>query len=101
MSARRMRMLRTGAVALSFVAGCSSVAYAFWSGAGTGSVSERVDDPHALVLTPGPDLSELFPGGTGSVTVRIDNPNPVQVFVPSLQLDPARADAIEVDDAAV
>lgn len=100
MSARRTRIACALAIALSFVVGSAAVAVAYWSGTGTGSISERVDNSHALVLVPGVAMPDLYPGGSGSVTVRVDNPNPVQVLVPKLQLDTSQVAPVEVDAAA-
>lgn len=97
---RRATLVLSGALAATFLVGSAGLAFAYWSGPSTGTVSERVDDTRPVTITPGIALAELAPGASGTVTVRMGNPNPVQVLIPSLEADAGAPAAITVDPAS-
>lgn len=62
-------------------------AFAYWTGAGSGTASGGTSTGPLITLSPGSPTAALYPGGSTSVVLTITNANTVDVRVSSLVLD--------------
>lgn len=77
MKRMRNRIIATGAVAMTLVAG---VAFANWTASGSGSGAAKAASATASTVTAGSPTADLYPGQTeGDVYISVDNPNPYAI----------------------
>jgi hypothetical protein len=63
------------------------IAYAYWSGAATGSGSGQSGDITAVSVSSGAPIASLYPGGQADLVVSVSNPNSSVVHLTSLSLN--------------
>jgi hypothetical protein len=85
-----LNLRRVPVIAGLVAVGIVAAALAYWTGAGSGSVSTTLDNPLELTLSAGVPSDPISPGDVASVAVVADNPNPYEIHIASLSLDTGR-----------
>lgn len=75
------------AAAVLVALGVASSAAGYWSGPGSGSISETDGTIQTISVSPGTASGQLYPGAAEDVALSFSNPNPFAVQVGSVSLD--------------
>lgn len=66
------------------------IAYALWSGTGSGIGAASTGTTTAMTLSPATPTTTLYPGGSSPVVLTVSNPNDASIHITSLVLNTAQ-----------
>lgn len=84
-------------IAVAILAAGATGAFAYWSGAGSGTATTVLANTETLSFEPGAPTAQLYPGGATGVAIVAINPNPYFVEIGTMTLDTSEGASFEVD----
>jgi hypothetical protein len=84
-------------IAGAILAGGAAGAFAYWSGAGSGTATTVLANTETLSFEPGVPTAQLYPGGDTGVEIVAVNPNPYFIQIGSMSLDVDEGVPFKVD----